>query len=86
MKENKKSKLAGVFAAKDEEKLRTVAPAGSMPVADVDENGKGANIQSDPTPEDTTRRIGEKTTLDLEEPSNKDLTEESRETCVGEYG
>jgi tRNA (guanine9-N1)-methyltransferase len=54
-KENKKSKLAGVFAAKGEEKLRTVAPAGSMPVAEVDENGKGANIRSDPTPEDTAR-------------------------------
>lgn len=86
MKENKKSKLAGVFAAEGEEKLRTVAPAGSMPVAEVDENGKGANLQSDPTPEDTARPIGDKTTLGLEEPSNKDLTEESRETCVGEYG
>jgi tRNA (guanine9-N1)-methyltransferase len=46
MKENKKSKLAGVFAAEGEEKLRTVAPARSMPVAEVDENGKDGNIQS----------------------------------------
>lgn len=76
MKENKKSKLAGVFTAEGEEKFSNVASAGSMPVAEVDENGKRANVQSDPIPEDTAGSIYDKTTLGLEEPFNNDLTGE----------